>query len=57
MAEQKNFWKSRTLWTTVLTIIAGVATMASNELTTGGVITGLGLLYMLLRVVTKTKLE
>lgn len=49
----KKFWESKTIRVGVLTVIGGVATMLADQIAAGGVITGLGVIQIILRVLTK----
>ena len=53
----KKWWTSRTLWTNIAIITAGVLTMISGELTTGVPITIAGVINSILRVMTQEGIE
>lgn len=53
----KPFWQSKTLWVALLTIIGGIITAVAGELQAGGAITLIGVVNIILRVITTTKLE
>jgi len=55
--ESKEFWKSKTLWTNVLFVVAGLATWASGEMATGATITLAGIINTALRIYTKHELK
>jgi len=57
MKNEKEFWKSKTLWANALIVVAGVAVGFSDMLTAGSVITVLGVVNMVLRIITTTKLS
>lgn len=59
MAKQeiKKWYQSKTVWIGILTIAGGVITAIADELATGGVLTGIGILNIILRNITKAKIE
>ena len=48
----KQWYQSKTMWVAILTGIAGVLTVFAGNSETGGMVTALGLVNMLLRLVT-----
>ena len=54
--EQKEWYMSRTMWAGALTVIAGIATAVAADLAAGGAVTGLGILNIVLRVLSKSEL-
>lgn len=55
-AEGKKWYKSRTCWVGILEITGGIAVAIAGQLTTGGVLSVVGMLEIILRIITKTKL-
>jgi hypothetical protein len=55
--EQKEWWKSKTLWVNVLALIGGLMTSASGELATGGTISFTAMMNVGLRLITKHQLK
>lgn len=55
--QKKPFWKSKTLWFSVLTVIAGVSTWAAGQVEAGLPLTLIGLMNAVLRAVTKTQIK
>lgn len=53
MAQNKPFWKSKTLKVNALLIVGGVATYLSGQIEAGATITFSGVLNTILRVITK----
>ena len=57
MVFEKKWYKSKTIWISLLTIIGGLATALADHMTAGGVITIMGVLNIFLRVITTEKIE
>ena len=57
ITEQKEWWKSKTVWINGLTAIAAIATGVAEMLTAGEVITFMAIVNIALRFVTKSKLN
>jgi hypothetical protein len=55
--EEKKWYQSKTLWTNVLLIIAGLATWAQGEIATGATITIAGVANAVLRIVSKSEIK
>lgn len=55
--QTKKWWKSKTLWVNTLVFIGGLATALAGELEAGGTLTIIGVFNVILRLVTKTKIE
>lgn len=55
--EFKDWYKSKTIWINALLIAAGVATAVAGELQAGVPLTLAGLGNIVLRVVTKSKIQ
>ena len=53
----KSFIKSKTLWIGALEVVGGVALAAAGQLSIGGSLTLSGVLKIVLRIVTKTKIS
>ena len=53
---EKEWWKSKTLWINALAIIGGIATAISADLATGSTITIAGIVNLVLRLVSKHNL-
>jgi len=53
----KKWWTSKTLWTNVAIVVAGVLTIISGEISTGATITFAGIINAVLRVMTENGLE
>jgi len=53
----KDWFRSKTLWINVLVVVGGTATAVAGELATGGTITAIGFLNILMRFITNSKLE
>lgn len=51
--ENKKWYKSKTMWANILIVVGGVATALAGEIQTGGTITLLGTMNLVLRKVTK----
>ena len=51
--DSKNWYKSKTVWVSVLTIVAGIITGIAGELEAGASLTVLGIVNVSLRVFTK----
>ena len=54
---QKEWWKSRTLWVGILTTVGGICTALAGYAATGGTITVLGVVNVILRIVTNKPLK
>jgi len=54
---KKHYLKSKTLWANILIIVAGVCTAVSSDLIAGNVISVLGLVNIVLRVLTKNGIK
>jgi len=54
MVDAKVWYKSKTMWVAILTIIAGVIDAILNDISSGVTITALGVISVLLRVSTST---
>ncbi len=50
---KKDWWKSRMIWINVLVTVSGIATALADHLTAGGALTGIGVVNIVLRVLTK----
>lgn len=57
MSEAKKWYKSRTLWVNGLLVVAGVAAAIADNLATGGTLTAIGIINIILRIVTKTAVK
>lgn len=57
IVENKKWYQSKTLWVNTLMFISGIALMVVDNLETGVPLTITSVLNMILRIVTKTKLE
>jgi len=55
--QNKEWYKSKTFWANTLAIIGGVATALSGEITTGTTLTAAGVINIVLRVITKTRIN
>jgi hypothetical protein len=55
--QEKEFWKSKTFWVNVLIVLGGSATMIAGELETGGTLTTIGVINIILRVMTKAGIK
>lgn len=53
----KEWWKSKTLWASGLTIVAGIFVALADHLVTGGALSVVGLVNLILRVVTDSSIE
>lgn len=53
---EKQWYKSKTLWIGILTILIGIITAIAEQLTAGLTITALGVLNIILRVITNSKI-
>lgn len=53
----KKFWESKTFWANVFVIAGGVITAIAGELQTGGTITAIGVLNIVLRILTKNPIK
>jgi uncharacterized membrane protein len=54
MAESKPIWQSKTFWLAVVQIVLGILTALQDQMVEGASITLLGLLFITLRVVSKS---
>ena len=52
MTETKKWYKSKTIWMAVLTVLLGVGEFIQGQQTTGAAITLVGVANVLLRLVT-----
>lgn len=52
----KQWWKSKTLWTSVIITIIGVLEWSQGQIDSGLPITFIGVLMSMLRVITNKKL-
>lgn len=58
--EEKNtkpWYKSRMIWTNVLVCISGISIALSDYVASGGTITGIGILNIMLRAITNSSLS
>jgi hypothetical protein len=53
----KPFWKSKTVWINLLTAMAAIATGIAEMLTAGEVVTLMAITNIVLRFVTKSKIN
>jgi hypothetical protein len=53
----KEWYKSKTMWVSLLTVLAGVATGVAGQLEAGVSITVLGVVNMFLRAITKEAIK
>ena len=53
----KEWYKSKTMWVSLLTVLAGVATGVAGQLEAGVSITMLGVVNMFLRAITKEAIK
>jgi len=53
----KNWWQSKTLWTNLVIVLAGVLTILSGEISAGVTITFAGIINAVLRVITENGIE
>lgn len=54
--EQKQWWKSKTLWLNIGTIVVGVTTWAMGQAELGAPITLVGVMNAVLRVISKSEI-
>lgn len=55
--ETKNFWKSKTLWINAALIIGEILVNLGTDLSSGGAVSAISLVNMILRVISKHKLK
>lgn len=55
--QNKKWWKSKTLQVGVLQVVGGVLLAIADQVVAGGLLTFSGVLAIILRVVTDTKIE
>lgn len=53
----KKWYQSRTIWVGVLTFLGGLATAVAGEVASGGALTVVGLLNVILRTVTDEPIQ
>ena len=57
MTDSKKWYKSKTIWVNVLAIAGGIFTAISGEMTVGSTLTIAGVINIVLRVITNTKVN
>jgi hypothetical protein len=57
ITERKKWYESKTVWINLLTAIAAIATGVAEMLTTGEVVTLMAILNIILRFITKSKIN
>ena len=53
----KEWFKSKTLWANLLVVVGGILTTIGGELETGGTLTAIGVLNIILRYLTDSKIK
>ena len=54
--ETKSFLKSKTFWVSVIEIVVAILLALKDELLTGGILGGAGILQLILRVISNTSI-
>jgi len=57
MGEEKKWYFSKTMWANILLVLGGLATAIGGDLAAGGTVTVAGVVNMVFRVVTETKIK
>lgn len=52
MADEKKWYKSKTLWVAILTIAMGVAEFVQGQMSSGATLSVIGIVNVFLRLVT-----
>lgn len=53
MASNKKFWESKTFWINVVAILTGIGLTLQDNLATGVPLTGIGIVNIILRSISK----